>query len=88
MAKLLNPEGGLDVRFHFSVLRPAAKDQKAPLSVHLGSSPSLNLDLGSLYDSGSFSDFALVCGEKSFPCHKIVLAARSSVFRDMFAHEV
>ena len=32
------------------------------------------------------ADISLVCGEKRFPCHKTILAARSDVFAAMFSH--
>jgi len=35
---------------------------------------------------GAMTDFTLVCSGKRFPCHKLVLAAQSSVFQDMFRH--
>jgi speckle-type POZ protein len=37
-----------------------------------------------MLDSGDFSDVTLVCQGKTFRCHKVVLAGRSSVFRAMF----
>ena len=32
------------------------------------------------------ADISLVCGEKQFPCHTSILAARSDVFAAMFSH--
>lgn len=34
-----------------------------------------------------FSDVTLLCRDRSFACHKVVLAARSDVFRAMLSHE-
>ena len=33
------------------------------------------------------SDVTLKCEEKTFPCHKVILAARSDVFEAMFSHK-
>ena len=33
------------------------------------------------------ADFAVVCDGESFPCHRFVLAVRSSVFAGMLAHD-
>ncbi len=33
-----------------------------------------------------FQDFKLICDGRDFPCSKAVLAARSDIFRAMFAH--
>ncbi len=90
VAKFLNPDGSLDIRCYFHELRPVAKEeaQMELLCLAGGSTPSLNLDLGNLYNSGHFSDVSVVCCGKSFSCHRNVLAARSPVFMAMFAHEV
>ena len=90
VAKFLNPDGSLDIRCYFHELRPVAKKetQMELLCLAGGSTPSINLDLGNLYNSGTFSDVSVVCCGKSFSCHRNVLAARSPVFMAMFAHEV
>ncbi len=41
-------------------------------------------DVGSMLDSGDTADVHLVCGDTEFPCHRSLLAARSSVFKTMF----
>ncbi len=41
-------------------------------------------DLKNLFDSGDTADVQFVCGGATFPCHRAVLAARSSVFKAMF----
>ncbi len=41
-------------------------------------------DLGNMLDSGDTADVLLVCGDTKFPCHRSLLAARSSVFKTMF----
>jgi len=43
--------------------------------------------LNDAFNSGDFSDVTLMCGERNFPCHKIILSARSDVFKAMFSHE-
>ena len=44
----------------------------------------LSEDLGAVLNDGTFSDVVLSAGGRHFPCHRIVLAARSPVFRTMF----
>jgi len=48
----------------------------------------LGTDLGNLFMSGALSDVIVSCNGKEFNCHKVVLAARSSVFRAMFEHNM
>ena len=40
-------------------------------------------DFAYMFADQAFLDFEIVCQEKSFPCHKAVLAARSEVFKKM-----
>jgi len=35
----------------------------------------------------NLSDFTIICGDESFPCHKVILASRSEVFEAMFNKE-
>merc|ERR1719203_1570149 len=37
----------------------------------------------SMYNLSSFSDLTIFCGDQKFLCHKIVLASRSDVFKDL-----
>ncbi len=37
-------------------------------------------------DANDLTDFTLLCGGQQFPCFRVLLAARSSVFRAMFSH--
>lgn len=42
-------------------------------------------DFSRLFSDGDqFSDVEIICGEKTFACHKSILAARSPVFKAMF----
>ena len=36
-----------------------------------------------IFEDKSFTDFRVMCNGKSFPCHKVFLMARSSVFKTM-----
>ena len=38
-------------------------------------------DLGSMLDSGEFSDFKVICWRRTFKCHKVILASRSNYFK-------
>ena len=48
--------------------------------------PSLGDNLGRLLTNPKFSDVILKCDDRTFPCHKMVLSARSEVFAAMFNH--
>ena len=49
---------------------------------------SLTSDLGALLQDTELSDITLVVGAKEFPAHRIILAARSPVFKAMFEHDM
>lgn len=59
------------------------KDQDAAASIC-----RLSTDIESMLDTGRFSDCVIACGGQEFPCHKLILAARSSVFDAMFSHDM
>jgi len=44
----------------------------------------LSQDFGLLFTSSEYADITIVCGDKTFKCHKIILASRSPVFKTMF----
>ena len=46
--------------------------------------PSLQQNLLALLNEKKFTDFKLKCGNEEFPCHKSLLAARSSVLAEAF----
>ena len=91
VASRLNPSGGLDLRYEFSLIEPvvykAGKKQADNLHLPQGATPSLNLDLGRLFVDQRFSDFTIACGRRSFSCHRCVLSARSPVFAAMLEHD-
>ena len=44
-------------------------------------SEAVGLDLYSSFQQQEFTDFEIVCEDRNLHCHKVVLAARSPVFR-------
>ena len=44
----------------------------------------LSQDFGLLFTSNEYADVTIVCGDKTFKCHKLILASRSPVFKTMF----
>jgi hypothetical protein len=47
---------------------------------------ALQIDIAALLRSGMHSDFTIVVGDQQFRVHRCILAARSQVFKAMFAH--
>ena len=45
-------------------------------------------DMGNVFSAGKFPDVTISCQEKKFPCHKAILAGRSTVFEAMFTHNM
>lgn len=39
-----------------------------------------NHELNSWYDAGRFTDVTIVCGDREFKCHKMVLCTQSKFF--------
>jgi hypothetical protein len=54
--------------------------------VQTASLNSLGSDLDVLFKDGFLPDIKVVAGQTEFPCHKIILASRSDVFKAMFSH--
>ena len=46
------------------------------------------LDMGKILRDEKFPDVTIVCQGEEFPCHKAILAGRSSVFEAMFSHNM
>ena len=55
------------------------------LGIQFDPEPSLQQNLLALLHEKNFTDFKLKCGKEEFPCHKAILAARSSVLAEAFA---
>jgi len=51
-------------------------------------SEAVGLDLYSSFQQQEFTDFEIVCEDKNLQCHKVVLAARSPVFRAMLLNDM
>jgi hypothetical protein len=63
--------------------QPANSSVDAPPK--LDSGPTLTAGIAALLKNpGYLSDVILTCGNRSIPCHRVVLAARSDVFGAMF----
>ena len=48
----------------------------------------LSHDLGQVLADKEFSDIEIHCDETVFPCHQLILAARSPVFKAMIQAEI
>ena len=48
---------------------------------------ALKIDMAALRKSPSTTDVTIICDEKEFRVHKMILSARSSVFATMFCHK-
>jgi len=51
-------------------------------------SEAVGLDLYSSFQQQEFTDFEIVCEDRNLHCHKVVLAARSPVFRAMLLNDM
>lgn len=68
---------------------PSPHDTQTELERLEATGASLSEDLASaasFLPDARFSDVTLVCGNRSFACHKVILSARSDVFSAMFSH--
>lgn len=61
--------------------------QRAEKVTRLPSDGSICEALARMAKSGEFSDVCLIAGETEFRTHRVVLAARSPYFRDLFAEQ-
>jgi speckle-type POZ protein len=57
-----------------------------PVAVEINCTHALMTQLEILFDDMSFSDVVFKVGGNEFPAHKVILAARSEVFKAMFQH--
>ena len=48
---------------------------------------ALKIDMAALRKNPSTTDMTIICDEKEFRVHKIILSARSGVFATMFCHQ-
>jgi len=65
---------------------PAEDTNKIKSSVHDGE--TMIPGLAFAFNDKAFSDVKIVCGDRVFDCHRIILSSRSSVFRAMFEHDM
>ncbi len=64
----------------------SSDDREAQDSVPPVPSPStLGAFAAPFFDQAGFSDVVVVCQNKTFRCHKIILAGRSDVFKVMLS---
>jgi len=49
---------------------------------------NLSHDLEKLFSDKELSDVQIICGDKVFDCHQLILSARSPIFRIMFQSEM
>jgi speckle-type POZ protein len=84
--KLL-PNGSLKLKCNFSIYASEVchiqkENAKLPLVI-----TSLSTDLCSLWQEQYLHDLIIKCEGKTFPCHKVILASRSEVFKAMLTQE-
>ena len=80
----LLPDDPLTIHCNISVRRSESSAVKYHTTPLPDKHPKTVLsDFAQMLADKAFSDFEIVCQDKSFPCHKAVLAARSEVFKKM-----
>lgn len=67
-----------------SAIKPIHSEELAKNIESLSHSEELAKKIGSLWQSGKFSDFAIVTKSKTFPVHKAVLGVQSSILAKIF----
>ncbi len=60
--------------------------KRSDMSLRHNEAESFN-QINSMLEERKYTDFKLVCGDRQFSCHKVVLAARSPVFDAMLSNE-
>ena len=74
-----NVQVSVDLQLHINNAKPKLTDK---------TEPSLAEAIGNLYFDNEFSDIKIICDGKEFPCHKLLLSLRSSVFKAMFSSDL
>ena len=74
-----------NLEIYYSDRQTEGKRQK--IEFKMEETPALGDNLAKCLGNPEFADVTLVCGAKSFPCHKAILSARSDVFAAMFSHK-
>ena len=74
-----NVKVSADLKLHIDIVKPNLTDKTVP---------SMAEAIGNLYLDNEFSDIKIICDGKEFPCHKLVLSLRSSVFKAMFSSDL
>ena len=64
---------------------PGTVINRAGINVEESNIQNVTDALQTLLNDPIHSDFTLVCEDKSFPCHKAILASRSETFKKMFS---
>ena len=79
------PNGTLTLMFYISVHseleEPSKENEDLSKTFH---QDQLSKDMGQLFSNKMFADVKITCGDKTFQCHKSILASRSPVFNAMF----
>jgi len=68
-----------DLKLYINDAKPKLTDKTVP---------SMAEAIGNLYLDNEFSDIKIICDGKEFPCHKLLLSLRSSVFKAMFSSDL
>merc|ERR1712062_550903 len=71
--------GSVDLKLYINDGRPKLTDKTEPSMVEA---------IGNLCLDNDLSDIKIICDGKEFPCHKLLLSLRSSVFKAMFSSDL
>jgi len=80
-------DGKLEVKLEIEVFGEGEDTLISGKGSNSGWIPETKVNL-KIFKDKLLSDFSVVCNGKSFPCHKVFLAARSSVFKAMIESEM
>jgi len=89
LAKEVMDDGVLDIKAIITFKGKVRNiSQSIDEAVELDCPEKVGMDLYNSYELQEFTDFEIVCQDRSIPCHKVVLASRSPVFRAMLLNDM
>ena len=74
-----------DLRCELTILESTPSDSDAQAQIDLQITKKYQKDLGKTFLDKDHSDIKVICGEKIYDCHKVILSARSRYFKTLLS---